>query len=61
MPDEKEEKPVRGPITEDTSVISGVDEKTGASVTRPKNLDGKVEEGVTATDPNERRKPQKPQ
>lgn len=41
------------PLVEDTSVVGGVDEKTGAPVIRPRAPGGQADEGTRATDPQE--------
>lgn len=43
-----------GPIVEDTSVVGGVDAKTGAPVVRPKTPDGRADESTKPTDPREK-------
>lgn len=47
-------KPV-GPLVEDTSVVGGFDEQTGAPVIRPKTPDGKADESVQPTDRREKK------
>ena len=58
---QSEPKPIRAPIVEDSSVVGGIDNETGAATIKPKTPEGRADESMTATDPNERAKPnQKP-
>jgi hypothetical protein len=47
-------KPAPGPLVEDTSVVGGVDAKTGAPVIRPKTPQGTADEATIPTDQRER-------
>lgn len=48
------DRPRAAPLVEDTSVIGGVDEVSGAPVIRPKAPTGRADESTRATDPRER-------
>jgi len=50
-----QEKPKVGPLVEDTTKVGGVDKKTGKPVIRTKTPDGKADESVEPTDPNEKK------
>jgi hypothetical protein len=54
---QSQNKPVRGIIVEDESVVGGVDAQTGAPVVRPKTPDHQADESTIPTDPRERHKP----
>lgn len=41
------------PLVEDTSVVGGVDEESGAPVIRPRTPGGRADESTCATDPRE--------
>lgn len=53
MTDEQKDKPKPGLLTEDSSVVSGTDKETGATVTRPKTADGKADAMTESTDRRE--------
>lgn len=53
---DKPDKPVRGLIVEDTTVVGGIDKKTGQPVIRPKTPEGTADKVTEATDPSERSK-----
>ena len=55
MSDRKKEKPVPGPLVEDTSVVGGRDATTGAPVIKPKKPGGGADESVKPTDPREKK------
>jgi hypothetical protein len=51
----KKPAPRFGPLVEDTTVVGGVDVRTGQAVIKPKSVDPtkKVDENFKATDPRE--------
>lgn len=46
-------RPKAAPLVEDTSVVGGVDEQTGAPVIRPRTSEGCADESTRATDRRE--------
>lgn len=54
MENNPEQKPRRGLLVEDETVIAGTDHQTGATVVRPKTHDGRADESTDPTDRRER-------
>jgi hypothetical protein len=47
-----QQQPIRGPIVEDETLCGGFDDE-GATVIKPKTVDGKADESMVATDARE--------